>query len=173
MEPAMNNSSNFDFACTINLMTFSKIDELFKTLVLKDLKTKIPLEIPKDKPFRMGSNSNCECQLNSEDISDKHCEIFYCYEDLGFYINNSSKNGTLVYLKNKEFPLEKEMEFKNENGRFSVREFDKEKKILKILQCSNIKEIDLSKNMKIQKSKIYLNNSGKPVLCNTDDDGYS
>ena len=179
MEPALNNSSNDDFACLINLMSFSKIDELFKTLRLKDLKTdNITWEIPKDKPYMIGKNPKLACPyIKTGDISYEHCEIFYCYEDLIFVLKNHSKNGTWVYLKNKEFSLEKEMVFQNDkNIRFSVREFNNENKILTIKKGAEEKEIDLSKGIKTKignaDSKMYLNNSGKPVLFNADDDGY-
>ena len=181
MEPALNNSANDDFSCLINLMTFSKIDELFKTLRLKDMETaNTTYEILKDKPYIMGNDPKYKCPLLKDAegvISKEHCEIFYCYEDLRFVLKNHSKNGTLVYLKNKEFPLEKEMVFENDQKHwFSVEEFNNESKTLKIDQGTKTKkEIVLSserKNIGNSDTKIYLNNSGKPVLLNADDKGY-
>ena len=172
------------------VMSFSKLEELSKKLVLIDSSNYRFEFFSGDlmkKPFVMGNDPKYECPREKEPEKDRyisltHCEINYHYEKLKFAVKDyNSTNGTFIYLpKGKEFLLEKDMVFRNdENLNLAVKDFNIEKKLLIIefFETSKRNErktetIDLNKNYQIEKStQLKINKTGKPVLLNLDDKG--
>ena len=177
--------------CLEKVMSFSKLDELGKKLVLVDSKNYKFEFFSGDlmkKPFVMGNDLKYECPREKETeenryISRTHCEINYQYEKLKFAVKDcDSRNGTFIYLpKGKEFLLAEGMIFRNdENLNFIVSVINIENKVLIIefFETSKRNErkpekIDLSKDYLIKESKTHLkiNSDGFPALFNLDDKG--
>lgn len=184
------NKNEEGFACLEKVMSFSKLDELSKKLVLTDSENYRFELFSGDllkKPFVMGNDVKYECPREKETeenryISRMHCEINYQYEKFKFAVKDyNSTNGTFIYLpKGKEFLLAKNMVFRNdENLNFTVKEINMENKVLIIefFETSNRKERnaekkDLSKDHLITEStQLKINSDGLPALFNLDDKG--
>jgi len=184
MEPDFSNENPEDFSCTIDDMSFSKLDFLFRKVTL-NLKTKdhtyeIKQEIVNSEPYLIGNDPKIDCPKIKEPSDEKfmsfhHCMISFAEETQKFILKDlNSTNGTWIYLK--EFVLDNKMTFKNVQNCFL--------KIIKI----NGKEItvqykdnddlterkyDLSNNQKLKlgKTEIRMGNSGEILLQNEKSSG--
>lgn len=172
-------------------MSFSKLEELSKKLVLIDPTNNRFEFFPSDlqnKPFVIGNDSKYPCPREKEPeiertVSTTHCEINYHYDELKFAVKDNSTNGTFIYLPNdKEFTLAKDMAFRNdENLNFIVKEINNENKVLVIeffetgkRSEKKVETVDLSKSKSYQIEKytqLKINSSGEAILLNIDEKG--